>query len=142
MIQKNQHMKQFELHLESIDCRYYNSCHAPMCPKDVNYGRCLWFPSEPVCRLKEVPDWILKQRKISKLKHIDQNKCFTLRILNAIDEVISDLEGIDPEYYGGEKRWLSKHSRKNSDRDISESDADTDSEITLEIDARTHSMFF
>ena len=100
-------MRQLEFPLESIDCRYYHECGAPMCPKDINYGRCLWFPSEPVCRLKMVPDWVRKQRKIAKLSNIDTHKYFTLRMLNSIDKVSSTTEGIDPEYYGGEKLWLS-----------------------------------
>lgn len=142
MIQKNQHMKQLKFPLESIDCRYYHACGAPMCPKDVNFGRYLWFPSEPVCRLKMVPDWVRKQRNIAKLSNIDTNKYFTLRMLNSIEKVSRGTEGIDPEYYGGEKLWLSRHSRKKAECEASQPETGTDSEIILEIDEGTYSMFF
>lgn len=135
-------MKQLEFPLESIDCRYYHECGAPMCPKDVNFGRYLWFPSEPVCRLKTVPDWVFKQRKIAKLSNIDTNKYFTLRMLNSIEKVARDTVGIDPEYLGGEKLWLSRHSRRKTECETTQNETYTDSEIILEIDEGTYPMFF
>ena len=137
-------MKQLQFPMESIECRYYNECGAPMCPKDVNFGRYIWFPFEPVCRLKMVPDWVLKQRKISKISNIDANKYYTLRMLDAIDKISRDTEGIDPEYVGGEKLWLSKHTRNKAVCPDSDPDLlnNTSSEITLEIDVGNYSMFF
>ncbi len=108
----NKLMKQLKLPMDSVDCRYYQDCDAPMCPKDINFGRCLWFPGEPTCRLRDAPDWVTKQKKIARLPSIDPNKYFTLRMLNSINQVDSDLQGIDPEYFGGDRLWLSKRSIK------------------------------
>ncbi len=104
-------MKQLKLPIEWINCRYYQNCDAPLCPQDVNVKQCLWFPGEPICRLKDAPEWVAKQRKISKLKGIDQEKYFTVRILESIKEITSDLEGANPEFFEGEKAWLARQSR-------------------------------
>jgi len=89
-----------------------------------------------------VPDWVLKQRKIAKLSNIDTNKYFTLRMLNSIEKVSRGTEGIDPEYYGGEKLWLTKQSRRKAECEATQPETVTDSEIVLEIDDGTYSMFF
>lgn len=125
-------MEQIPLPFNSVDCRYYQECEAPMCPKDIDFGKCLWFPGEPVCRLKEVPDWVLKQRKIAKLPAIDPNKYFTLRMLNSIDDISLGLEGIDPEYFGGEKLWLSKQSDSRKKSGAQDSNGNTDHEFELD----------
>ncbi len=104
-------MKQLKLPLEWIHCHHYQNCDAPLCPEDVNLKQCLWFPGEPVCRLKNAPEWAHKQRKIAKLKNIDKEKYFTVRILDRIKEITDDLQGADTELSQGEKAWLSNQSR-------------------------------
>ncbi len=104
-------MKQLKLPIEWIHCRYYQNCDAPLCPQDVNVKQCIWFPGEPICRLKDAPEWVAKQRKISKLKGIDQEKYFTVRILESIREITSDLEGANTEFFEGERAWLARQSR-------------------------------
>ncbi len=103
-------MKQLELPLETIHCPHYKVCDAPLCPKDINFGRYQWFPGEPVCKLKDAPDWVDKQRKINRIKEIDTSKFFTLKMLNAIESVTADIDGVDPELVTGEKIWLTKRA--------------------------------
>lgn len=104
-------MKQLKLPIEWIHCRHFNDCDAPLCPEDVNLKQCLWFPSEPVCRLRDAPEWVGKQRIIARLKGIDREKYFTLRMLQRITEIDSQLEGADPELFQGEKAWLARRTR-------------------------------
>ena len=113
-------MKQLKLPIEWIHCRHYQNCDAPLCPEDINLKQCLWFPGEPICRLKNAPDWVNKQRKISRLKGIDKEKYFTVRILERIKEINRDLEGADPELFEGEKAWLAKCSRSRSKEQVSQ----------------------
>ena len=103
-------MKQLELSLETVNCPHYKVCDAPLCPKDINFGRYQWFPGEPVCKLKDAPDWVDKQRKINRIKEIDTSKFFTFKMLNAIESVTADIDGVDPELVTGEKIWLTKRA--------------------------------
>ncbi len=112
-------MKQLELPIEWTNCRYYSDCDAPLCPEDTDLKQCLWFPNEPVCRLKSAPEWAQKQKKIARLEGIDIGKYFTVKMLNAVEDISGNLEGIDSELYGGEKLWLSKRSAKRK-KDITE----------------------
>ncbi|MFO8101068.1 MAG: hypothetical protein R6U37_02700 [Dehalococcoidia bacterium] len=104
-------MKQLKLPIEWIHCRHYQNCDAPLCPEDPNVRQCIWFPGEPVCRLKNAPEWVAKQRKIARLKGIDSGKYFTVRILEKIREITPEIEGADPELFEGEKAWLARQSR-------------------------------
>lgn len=99
-------MTQLCLPLETFKCQYYGECTAPLCPKDVNFGRMIWFPDEPVCRLRNAPDWVQKQRKISRLPGIDPNNYFTFRMLKKLKKIDRGLQGADPELITGERKWL------------------------------------
>jgi len=51
------------------DCRYYESCKAPICPLDEQSPKhSIWYPDEPICRArKDVPaDWLKIQKRIAK----------------------------------------------------------------------------
>lgn len=113
-------MKQLSLPLQTINCRHYNECEAPLCPQAINLKGCLWFPSEPVCRLKDAPGWVQKQRQIAKVPGIDREKYFTLRMLDSIEEITQDLEGANPELSRGEKEWFGERTpREESPADAS-----------------------
>lgn len=103
-------MTQLKLPIDSIDCRHFQDCDAPICPKDINAGQCAWFPPEPVCRLRDAPEWVRRQRRIAKLPGVDPERYFTLRILRTIKEVEHGVQGIDPESAGGETAWLARRS--------------------------------
>ena len=104
-------MKQLKLPIEWIDCRHYQNCDAPLCPQDVNVKQCIWFPGEPVCRLKTAPEWVAKQRQIKRLKNIDRERYFTVRILERIKEITPQTQGADPELTAAEKAWLAPNTR-------------------------------
>ena len=99
---------QLALSIESIQCRAYESCVAPLCPKDVNVGRCLWFADEPVCTLRKVPDWVRKQRRIARLTNTDPSKYFTLHMLNATRRISRGLRGADPNHADADKVWVAR----------------------------------
>ncbi|MFO8009832.1 MAG: hypothetical protein R6U89_03360 [Dehalococcoidia bacterium] len=120
-------MKQLKLPLEWIDCRYYNDCDAPLCPQDINLEQCLWFPREQVCRLRNAPDWVKKQRKISRIKNIDEEAYFTVTMLQKIGEITSDIRGADPESVDGEREWLSRWPRRKRKKK-SDTPVDTENE--------------
>jgi len=99
---------QLTLPIESIQCRAYESCAAPLCPKDVNVGKCLWFADEPVCTSRKVPDWVRKQRRIARLPNTDPSKYFTLYMLNATRRISHGLRGADPNHADADRVWVAR----------------------------------
>ena len=100
-----------------MDCRYFDSCSAPMCPKDSGVAKTAWFPSEEICKLKDVPEWVKRQRKIDKKAVGFEAGCFTLPMLERDCVIAKGIKGIDPdipekEMRNTEKSWLDKHSIK------------------------------
>ena len=49
---------QSKMSLDDFDCAHFQDCAAPLCPKDMEIKDKMWFPDEPVCRLKIVPEWV------------------------------------------------------------------------------------
>ena len=95
-------------------CKYFDSCSAPMCPKDGGVIKTAWFASEPICRLHDVPRWVKQQRKIAKTGANETAGCFTLPMLErhcVIGKKISgiDLDGSETERKDAERNWLDKH---------------------------------
>ena len=99
-------MKQLSLPIGPNECRFYEGCTAPLCPLNTNLGRSIWYPGEPVCHLKEAPDWARKQRRIARLPGIDHSRCFTIRMLTSLAQVNKGLQGIPPDDPEEEKAWL------------------------------------
>lgn len=118
MLLGNLKTAQLALSIESIQCRAYESCTAPLCPKDVNVGRCLWFADEPVCSLRTVPDWVRKQRRISRLPSIDSSKYFTFHMLNATRSIGRGVQGADPNHVDADKVWVARRVGQMGNRDI------------------------
>lgn len=111
---------QLTLPIESIQCRAYESCAAPLCPKDVNAGRCLWFADEPVCTLRKVPDWVRKQRRIARLPNTDLSKYFTLYMLNATRRIGCGVRGADPNHADADKVWVARRMGQIRKRGMAE----------------------
>ena len=103
--QHRRDLRQLSLQIEGIECQYYGDCVAPLCPKDIDHAGKVWFPGEPACRLRRVPDWVLKQRKIARLRSIDPDRYFTLRMLNRIQKVDRSIQGANPDLVTAERRW-------------------------------------
>ena len=99
------------------NCKYFDNCSAPMCPRDTGAAKTAWFADEPVCRLHDVPEWVKRQRKIVKINATETTGCFTLPMLERDCMIKKGITGIDPdstdlERKAAEKTWLEKHPTK------------------------------
>ena len=99
------------------NCKYFDECSAPMCPRDVGAAKTAWFVDEPVCRLHDVPEWVKRQRKIARTDIDEKAGCFTLPMLERDCMIKKGITGIDPdgtdsEREAAEKAWLEKHPVK------------------------------
>ncbi len=97
-----------------MKCKYFETCNAPICPYDsesIENG--IWFPDEEVCRLKTVPEWVKKQRKIQKKGIPFEAGFFTVEMLNTSFVVKAGLRGIsdvsNEELPIAVKRWKANH---------------------------------
>ena len=94
-------------------CKYFDACSAPMCPRDAGAAIAVWFADEPICRLHDVPEWVKRQRKITKTG-TGIAGCFTLPMLERRCVIGKKICGIDPDVTGSEREdnernWLEKH---------------------------------
>jgi hypothetical protein len=95
-----------------MDCKYFDGCSAPVCPKDPRQEKTAWFPDEDVCRLSDVPDWVKRQRKISR--KAAQGGYFTLAMLKQDCRIAQGIKGIDPDGTDKEREkdeaaWFKAH---------------------------------
>ena len=100
----------------SDQCRYFNSCSAPLCPSDAKHLKIeAWYPDEEICRLKTVPNWIKIQKKIAK-KTKDKNTYYTYEMLNRNCKVGSGMTGLNPDKPEKPQltAWLKKHPQKKA----------------------------
>ena len=100
-----------------MDCRYFDSCSAPLCPKSDTVKTAAWFPDEEICRIQDVPNWVKQQKKIAKTEANETAGCFTLAMLQQNCTIKTGIKGIDPnltdtERKAAEKVWLDKHPAK------------------------------
>jgi hypothetical protein len=81
-----------------MDCKYFDGCSAPICPKDPGQENTTWFPDEDICRLADVPDWVKRQRKVSRKAAPGNSPCgyFTLAMLKQDCRISRGIKGIDP----------------------------------------------
>ena len=83
--------------MRKIDCPNFNSCDSPLCFLDetsVKSG--IWYPGEGICRRRDAPDWVRKQKAIAKTK-APSDKYFTVEMLEAIKQVRKGIGGINPD---------------------------------------------
>ncbi|WP_461247167.1 hypothetical protein [Treponema sp. R6D11] len=97
-----------------MDCKHFEGCSAPVCPKDAGSACAVWFADEPVCFLQDVPEWVKRQRKIAKTGASAIAGCFTLPMLERHCVVGKKMSGIDPDATDGERKiaekdWLCRH---------------------------------
>jgi hypothetical protein len=95
-----------------MDCKYFDGCSAPVCPKDPGQEKTAWFPDEDVCRLSDVPDWVKRQRKISR--KAAQGGYFTHAMLKQDCRIAQGIKGIDPDGTDKEREkdeatWFKAH---------------------------------
>jgi hypothetical protein len=99
-----------------MDCRYFEGCSAPLCPKDAGNAQCTWFADEDICRLADVPEWVKRQRKISKKAAMGcaLSGYFTVAMLKQDCHISKGIKGIDPngtdkERAEDEAAWFKVH---------------------------------
>jgi hypothetical protein len=95
-----------------MDCKYFDGCSAPLCPKDEGIADRTWFPDEDICRLADVPEWVKRQRKVSK-KAVTGGY-FTLAMLEQDCRISKGVKGIDPDGTDKERSideaaWFTAH---------------------------------
>jgi hypothetical protein len=95
-----------------MDCRYFDGCSAPLCPKDARSANCSWFPDEDICRLSDVPDWVKRQKKVSR--KAAQGGYFTIAMLKHDCRISKGIKGVNPdgtdkERADDEAAWLKSH---------------------------------
>jgi hypothetical protein len=96
-----------------MKCRYFDGCSAPLCPRDEGIADRTWFPDEDMCRLKDVPGWVKRQRKVSRRAAPDGY--FTVAMLNQDCRIPQGMKGIDPdgteeERAACEAAWFKAHA--------------------------------
>jgi hypothetical protein len=95
-----------------MDCKYFDGCSAPLCPKDEGVADRTWFADEDICRLADVPEWIKQQKKISRKAAM--GGYFTLAMLEHDCRIRKGMKGIDPdgtdkERAACEAAWFKAH---------------------------------
>jgi hypothetical protein len=95
-----------------MDCKYFDGCSAPLCPKDEGVADRTWFPDEDICRLADVPDWVKQKKKVSR--KAAQGGYFTLAMLKQDCRISKGMKGIDPdgtdkERAADEAAWFKAH---------------------------------
>ncbi|MDR2143472.1 MAG: hypothetical protein LBP29_03785 [Treponema sp.] len=78
-----------------MDCKYFDGCSAPLCPKDEDVADRTWFTDEDICRLVGVPEWVKRQRKVSK--KATMGGYFTVAMLKHDCRITQGMKGIDPD---------------------------------------------
>jgi hypothetical protein len=95
-----------------MDCKYFDGCSAPLCPKDEGMADRTWFPDEDICCLVDVPDWVKRQRKVFRKAAL--GGYFTLAMLEHDCRISKGMKGIDPdgtdkERAADEAAWFKAH---------------------------------
>jgi hypothetical protein len=96
----------------NMDCKYFDGCSAPLCPKDEGVADRTWFADEDICRLADVPEWVKRQRKIARKAAM--GGYFTLAMLRHDCRITQGMKGIDPdgtdrERAEEEEAWFTAH---------------------------------
>jgi hypothetical protein len=97
-----------------MDCRYFEDCSAPLCPKADNTDAAAWFGDEEICRLNNSPAWVTRQRKLAR-KGLDREAgYFTAAMLARGCMWKGGIQGINPDGSDKERAaalsaWFEKH---------------------------------
>jgi hypothetical protein len=96
-----------------MDCRYFDDCSAPLCPKG-DTENTTWFPDEDICRMADAPAWVKRQRKISRMGLSFEAGYFTHAMMEHPCRLTRGMKGIDPdgtdkERAADEAVWFKAH---------------------------------
>jgi hypothetical protein len=107
-----------------MNCRYFDGCSAPLCPKDEGIAERTWFPDEDMCRLICVPEWVKRQRRVSRKAALGcalsgalgcaLSGYFTVAMLKRDCRISKGMKGIDPNgtdktRAADEAAWFTAH---------------------------------
>jgi hypothetical protein len=99
-----------------MDCKYFDGCSAPLCPKDEGVADRTWFADEDICRLADVPEWVKRQKKVSRKAALGSSPSgyFTRAMLKHDCQIRTGMKGIDPdgtdkERAACEAAWFKAH---------------------------------
>jgi len=103
--------------MKAIECPYFGSCNASICPLDENKGKAIWYSDEAICKNPKYLglDFIITQKKITKVNKTRSVKgYFTFKMLNQKIIVRSGIQGINEDTPIEsssilEENWLRKH---------------------------------
>jgi len=103
--------------MKAIECSYFDSCNAPICPLDENKEKAIWYSDEAICKNRDFSDleFIKTQKKVSKLnKKYAVCGFFTLKMLDRCLIVKRGLEGLNEESNSNrlskyKQNWILRH---------------------------------
>jgi len=103
--------------MKAIECPYFDSCNAHICPLDENKEKALWYSDEAICKNRDFSDleFIKTQKKVSKLnKKYAVCGSFTLKMLDRSLIVKRGLEGLNEESNSNrlskyKQNWILRH---------------------------------
>jgi hypothetical protein len=103
--------------MKAIECPYFESCNAPICPLNKSKGKAIWYSDEAICKNRDFFDleYIKTQKKIAKVNKTHSVKgYFTLKMLDQKIIVRSGIQGINEDTpiessFILEENWLRKH---------------------------------
>jgi hypothetical protein len=97
-----------------MDCKYFDGCSAPLCPRDDGVADRTWFADEDICRLNNSPGWVTRQRRIAHKADGPEAGYFTLAMLRHECRIAQGIKGIDSngtdrERAEAEQEWFKQH---------------------------------
>jgi hypothetical protein len=95
-----------------MKCKYFDGCSAPLCPQDEGIADRTCFADEDICRLADAPEWVKRQRKVSRKAAM--GGYFTVAMLKQDCRIPKGMKGIDPdgtdeERVADEATWFKEH---------------------------------
>jgi len=99
--------------MNKLNCPHFElGCDAPLCPIHPSVVNSIWYPDEEVCKRRNAPDWVKKQRRTVKAKS-PPDRFFTIAMLEAVHQIRPGIEGLNPDVpidqsAVREQNWISK----------------------------------
>jgi len=99
--------------MNKVDCpQFEDGCSSPLCPLDENsLNGGIWYPVvEEICHRRGAPNWVRRQRAVVEAR-APSDRYFTSAMLQAIKQVRSGIEGINPDQplekaKEAERKWI------------------------------------
>ena len=96
-------------------CSLYETCMAPLCPKDPSSLNGIWYPDEEICRSRNQGGrpWIRAQRRLAKIAGSGAGY-FTVEMLGRLVVIRKGITGLDPDLLEGPqlRAWFQKRPER------------------------------